>query len=92
MRRFWWAVIVVLVALDTGAGSYLWWLLDHKRPDDAARGATLHEACNRLRLVRRACGNHVHDPLAAVDPDFRSQAIESVRDCFERATDVPASR
>jgi hypothetical protein len=32
MRRLWWTVIVILVALDTGAGSYLWWLLDHKKP------------------------------------------------------------
>lgn len=37
MRRLWWAVIVVLVALDTGAGSYLWWLLDHKPPRAESR-------------------------------------------------------
>lgn len=30
MRRLLWAVIVVFVAVDTGAGSYLWSLLEHK--------------------------------------------------------------
>ncbi len=37
MRRLGWTVIVALVGLDTGAGSYLWWLLDHKPPRVAFR-------------------------------------------------------
>lgn len=60
MRRHWWAVIVALVALDTGAGSYLWWLLDHKRPplmesrvDEKTSSLRIDEANSPVDRYRR---------------------------------------